>query len=107
MLGEIKNHGLGADAFEDLFHEFHVPWMRLVGLLRFGRIKDEVEADLIFLTDNRAVAGNHFANVEALDSRDAAQIFFATINQFGDGIRLGGICVECNNVGKHERVGLK
>lgn len=75
---EVVDDAAFAIGLEDLLHEAQVERMLLIGVLGGLIPEDEVEADLLALIDDRALAVDHAAAVEGLDAGDRGEEFAAT-----------------------------
>ena len=72
--------------------------MHLIIVLRLFVFEDEIQGDLVGLVHDRAVAWNHFSDVEMERAWDRLQIFVCAGDQFIGGGGIGGIRPEDDNV---------
>ena len=97
-LFKIIYHGLRADAFEYLLHEFNVQRMELVGVLRCFVAKNDVKGDLIGLIHHRPVAARHLAYVKVEHPGDWLEILVRAGNEFIRSFRIVRVGPKNNNV---------
>ena len=99
--GKIENFRFEAATLKDLFHEFQMAGVDLVGAFGFHGIEGEVEADLVGLAYDRAGAWYHFANVVMQDAGEVFEVGIAPGDEVFKGVGFGGIDVEGDDVGEH------